>query len=195
MPDDLPRSGFLARTWRRLTTPSARWSVLALLAVGVVVGAVAIIGTQVMVAATGTNEFCGGACHSMQWVATEYKQSGHYANRTGVQAGCHDCHIPHAYPELLWYKAKAGVHDAIEEARGTISTEEKFKKERARLAKMVWAEFRETDSANCRTCHAFTPEVLAKQKDFAGKIHAGRKTENKTCIDCHTGIAHEAPGE
>src|SRR4030095_3110032 len=140
-------SGFLARTWRRLTTPSARWSVLALLVLGGVVGAGAIIGTQVVVAATGTHALCGGACHSMNWVATEYKQSGHYANRTGVQAGCHDCHIPHSYPELLWYKAKAGVKDVIGEVGGVISTEEKFKKERTRMAKLVWAEFRETDSA------------------------------------------------
>ena len=53
-------------------------------------------------ALTRTNEFCGGACHSMTWVAQEYKQSVHYLNRTGVQATCHDCHIPHKYPELLW---------------------------------------------------------------------------------------------
>src|SRR4030095_7735405 len=95
-------------TWKRLTTPSARWSVLALVVVGLLIGAGAVIGTQVMVAATGTDAFCGSACHSMQWVAKEHKQSGHYANRTGVRAGCHDCHIPDRYPELLWYKAKAG---------------------------------------------------------------------------------------
>src|SRR4029450_11783424 len=106
------------------------WSVLALLAVGVVVGAVAIIGTQVMVAATGTHEFCGGAGHSMNWVAPESKQRGHYATRTGVQPGCHDCHIPHNYPELLWYKAKAGVKDVIGEMRGVMDTEAKFKAER-----------------------------------------------------------------
>src|SRR4029077_8580686 len=116
-------------------SPSARWSVLALLIVGLLIGAGGVIATQVMVAETGTNEFCGGACHSMQWVAQEYKQSVHYANRTGVRAGCHDCHIPDHYPKLLWYKAKAGINDAIQEARGVISTEEKFKKERLRLAK------------------------------------------------------------
>jgi nitrate/TMAO reductase-like tetraheme cytochrome c subunit len=139
-----PRRGL----WARLSTPSARWSVLALVIVGLVIGAGGVIATQVMVTATGTNEFCGNACHSMVWVAKEYKQSVHYANRTGVQAGCHDCHIPHEYPQLLWYKAKAGIHDAIEEVRGTISTEEKFKKERLRMAKMVWAEYKETNSAN-----------------------------------------------
>ena len=106
-----PRRGVLGRTWHRLRSPSARWSVLALVFVGILIGFAATVGTQVMVAATGTNQFCGGACHSMQWVAQEYRQSGHAVNRTGVSAGCHDCHIPHNYPELLWYKAVAGTKD------------------------------------------------------------------------------------
>ena len=60
--------GFLRRTWRRLTTPSVKYSVLTLLVIGLVIGAGGVIATQVMVDKTGTNEFCGGACHSMQWV-------------------------------------------------------------------------------------------------------------------------------
>jgi nitrate/TMAO reductase-like tetraheme cytochrome c subunit len=187
--------GALGRLWRRLTTPSATWSVLALVIVGLVIGAVAVIGTQVMVAVTGTNEFCGGACHSMTWVAQEYRQSVHFANRTGVQAGCHDCHIPHQYPQLLWYKAKAGVKDFIGEMQGTIATEEKFKKERLRMANLVWAEFKETGSANCRTCHAFNASVLAKQKEFAQPMHKMVMEGQGTCIDCHKGVAHEAPKE
>jgi nitrate/TMAO reductase-like tetraheme cytochrome c subunit len=79
----------------------------------------------------------------MQWACQEYQQSVHSTNRTGVRAGCHDCHIPHHYPALLWYKAKAGIKDAIGEMRGVISTEEKFNKERLRMAKEVWAEYKE----------------------------------------------------
>ena len=81
-------------------------------------GAAAVIGTQVMVAVTGTDQFCGNACHSMQWVAQEHRQSGHGANRTGVAAECHDCHIPHQYPQLLWYKAKAGQGTCIDCHKG-----------------------------------------------------------------------------
>ena len=187
--------GFFARTWRRLTTPSARWSVLSLLLVGLVIGAGTIIGTGVMVRVTGTNKFCSDACHSMQWVAQEYRQSNHFLNRTGVQAACHDCHIPHQYPQLLWYKAKAGIKDAIGEMTGVISTEEKFKKERLRMAKVVWAEFKETGSANCRSCHVFTKEILAKQKDFVQPMHEQVLAGAATCIDCHKGIAHTAPQE
>jgi nitrate/TMAO reductase-like tetraheme cytochrome c subunit len=154
-----------------------------------------VIATQLMVTATGTNEFCGSACHSMVWVAQEYKQSVHYANRTGVQAGCHDCHIPHQYPQLLWYKAKAGIKDAIGEMTGVISTEEKFKKERLRMAKEVWAEFKETGSANCRSCHVFTKDIIAKQKDFVQPMHQQVLAGGATCVDCHKGIAHTAPQE
>jgi len=186
-----PRRGL----WRRLASPSATWSVLALVIVGLVIGAGGVIATQVMVAMTGTNEFCGGACHSMKWVAQEYRQSVHYANRTGVQAECHDCHIPHSYPQLLWYKAKAGTKDVIGEMSGVISTEEKFNKARTRMAKEVWAEFKETNSANCRTCHAFTPEIIAKQKEFAQPMHKMVLEKQGTCIDCHKGVAHTAPAE
>ena len=181
--------------WKRLTSPSARWSVLALLVIGLVIGAGGVIATQVMVAVTGTNEFCGNTCHSMQWVAKEYMQSVHFANRTGVRAGCHDCHIPHRYPALLWYKAKAGTKDVIGEMRGIISTEEKFNTERLRMAKDVWAEFKETNSENCRYCHQFTKDVVSKQKDFVQPMHEQFLSGAMTCIDCHKGIAHTAPKE
>ncbi len=190
-----PRRGALSRVWHRLSTPSVKWSVLSLLIIGIVAGAGATIVTQVMVVATGTNEFCGGACHSMQWVAKEYQQSSHHANEFGVQAGCHDCHIPNRYPQLLWYKAKAGIHDAIEEMRGTISTQEKFTKERLRLAKSVWAEYKSNDSENCQHCHKFSTEIVAKQKDFVKPMHEQFLAKTATCIDCHKGIAHTAPDE
>jgi nitrate/TMAO reductase-like tetraheme cytochrome c subunit len=168
--------------------------VLALVIVGIIVGAGGVIATQVMVTATGTNEFCGSACHSMVWVAQEYKQSVHYANRTGVQPAATTATFRTSIA-AAWYKAKAGIHDAIEEARGTISTEAKFKKERLRMAKMVWAEFKETNSANCQHCHAFTPEIVAKQKEMVQPMHKMVLSKESTCIDCHKGVGHTAPEE
>ena len=49
--------GRVRRLVRALFSPSARWSVFALLLVGLVVGAGAVIGTQVAVAVSGTDEF------------------------------------------------------------------------------------------------------------------------------------------
>jgi nitrate/TMAO reductase-like tetraheme cytochrome c subunit len=189
------QEGLPRRTWRRLTSPSARWSVLALLVAGVVIGFLATAGTQVMVAATGTDKFCGTTCHSMQWVAKEHAASSHVANRTGVRAGCHDCHIPHDYPELLWYKAKAGIKDIVGEMRGVIATEELFKKERLNMAKHVWEEYKGNNSRACRHCHEFSAAILEKQKEFVRPMHTQVLEGKATCIDCHKGIVHTAPQE
>ena len=187
------RPGPVARTWRRLRSPSARLPLALLVGVGIVLGAVAIIGTQVMVHVTGTDKFCGTACHSMQWVATEHKQSIHGATRTGMGATCHDCHIPRDYPELLWYKAAAGTKDVIGEIRGIISTEEKFEQQRRRMAQEVWTEYRANDSRACRGCHQFTADVLAKQREMVRPIHTPVLDGRATCIDCHKGVAHATP--
>ena len=187
------RPRLLTRTWRRLRSPSARWSVFALVAIGVLISAAAVIGTQVMVHVTGSDEFCGGACHSMQWVAKEHRESIHGATRTGMRATCHDCHIPRQYPELLWYKAVAGTKDVIGEVRGVISTEEKFNAERKHMAALVWAEYRGNDSRACRGCHEFSNEVLAKQQEAVRPIHAPVLEGKATCIDCHKGVGHKAP--
>ena len=184
------------RFFRWLFTPSARWSLFTLLLVGGVVGAVGVIGTQVAVYVTGTDEFCGTACHSHEkFVYPEHKLSVHYSNRTGVRAECHDCHIPHSYPQKLIYKAEAGITDAIAEMRGSIATQEKFDKERWRLANIVWDQMRENNSANCRTCH--DPQAMnpAKQSEDAVKQHKKFASGKATCIDCHTGVAHPEPVE
>ena len=77
--------------------------------------------------------------------------------------------------------------------RGVISTEEKFNKERLRMAKLVWEEYRQNNSENCQHCHAFTPEVVSKQKDFVQPMHQQFLSKAMTCIDCHKGIAHRLP--
>jgi nitrate/TMAO reductase-like tetraheme cytochrome c subunit len=193
---DTQEPGALRRFFRWLFSPSARWSIFALLLVGGIAGAVAVIGTQVAVHLTGTDQFCGTTCHSHdKFVFPEHKESVHYNNRTGVRAMCVDCHVPHNYPAVLFYKAKAGIRDAVAEFRGTISTQEKFEKERWRLANNVWDEMRENNSANCRTCHdpaAMNQEMQGKMAVSQHKKLADGKT---TCIDCHTGVAHKDPEE
>jgi nitrate/TMAO reductase-like tetraheme cytochrome c subunit len=188
--------GVFKRFFRWLFSPSARWSVFALLFVGISVGAVSVIGTQVALHVSGTDEFCGNACHSHQkYVYPEHKLSAHYSNRTGVRAMCSDCHVPHSYPAKLIYKAKAGVMDAYAEMRGVISTQEKFDAERWRMANQVWDEMRENNSANCRNCHL--PEAMSssKQSEDAQKQHKKFAAGKFTCIDCHVGVAHKEPVE
>ena len=190
------KPGMIRRFFSWLFSPSARWSVFALILVGLVIGFVGTVGTQVAVAVTGSNEFCGTACHShANFVYPEYKASVHGSNRTGVQAKCADCHIPHSYPAKLIYKTQAGIRDSIAEFRGTISTQEKFEARRWQLANQVWDEMKANNSANCRSCH--NPEALSaeKQSEDAVKAHKKFAAGKATCIECHTGVAHQEPEE
>ena len=162
---------------------------------GVVAGFVMTVGTQVMVAVTGTDAFCGGACHSMQWVAQEHNESVHGANRTGVRAGCHDCHIPQHYPELLWYKAKAGTKDIIGEMRGVISTEEKFKKERLRMAQHGLGGIQGQQLPQL----PHLPRVHARsrwrsRRTSCRPMHQQVLEGKATCIDCHKGVGARRAG-
>ena len=186
----------LRRFFSWLFRPSARWSIFALVLVGLVLGSVGVIGTQVAMAVSGTTEFCGNSCHSHEkFVFPEHKLSVHYANRVGVRASCTDCHVPHTYPAKLIYKAKAGITDAYAELRGTIATQEKFDQERWRLANIVWDEMKENNSANCRTCHDPAAWDNKKQSEDAVKQHKKFTAGKATCIECHTGVAHKEPEE
>ena len=190
------KPGTLRQLLRWLFSPSARWSVFALLTVGLMAGAVAVIGTQVALVVTGTDDFCGNSCHSHEkFVYPEHKLSAHYSNRTGVRAMCVDCHVPHTYPAKLIYKAKAGISDAFAEMRGVISTRESFDRERWRMANLVWDEMRENNSANCRTCHDDQAMNTSKQSEDAVKQHKKFRAGKATCIDCHNGVAHQEPVE
>lgn len=82
----------MRKLWNALRRPSARWSVLALVAIGIVIGIALIVLPHVGIKVTSTTEFCV-SCHSMQPVYEEYKQSVHFQNASGVRAECHDCHI------------------------------------------------------------------------------------------------------
>jgi nitrate/TMAO reductase-like tetraheme cytochrome c subunit len=190
------QGGIVRRFFRWLFSPSASWSVAALLVVGLVLGVTTVAGSQVALHLTGSDEFCGNACHSHEkFVFPEHKLSAHYTNRTGVRATCSDCHVPHNIAAKVLYKAKAGVLDAISEAKGTISTQEKFDKERWRMANHVWDEMKANNSANCRTCHDPSAWSQAKQSEDAQKQHKKFFSGKATCIECHQGVAHKEPEE
>jgi len=98
-----------------------------------------------------------------------------------------------SFPTVKVRQTGGGTKDVIGEMTGIISTEEKFKKERKRMAEHVWDEYKANGSQQCRNCHQFSPEVIAKQKEFVRPMHEQVLAGQATCIDCHKGIAHTAP--
>lgn len=178
--------------WRRLWSPSARWSVGALLVVGIIVGAGGWIGFDAALKWTNTEDFCL-TCHEMRDnVYQEYRGTIHDINRTGVRAVCSDCHVPKPFIPKMIRKIKA-AKELWGKAFGTIDTREKFEAERIHLALNEWTRMKESDSRECRSCHVFDSFDLARQQKRAQVKHTEAKTSGETCIDCHKGIAHRLP--
>ncbi len=77
---------------------------------------------------------------------------------------------------------------------GTINTREKFLDHRLQLAQNEWRRLKANDSLECRNCHNFDYMDFTEQADRAAKQHStSLASGEKTCIDCHKGIAHQLP--
>ncbi len=187
MADD-KKSGWILRLLR----PSARYSLLALLAVGFLGGILFWGGFHTVVEATNTETFCIG-CHEMRDnVYPEYKKTVHYANRTGVRATCPDCHVPKEWgPKMI--RTIQASSELWGKLVGTIDTRENFETKRLALAESEWRRMKANDSRECRNCHSFVSMDTDKQKLRGAKMHKIGIEEKKTCIDCHKGIAHSKP--
>jgi cytochrome c-type protein NapC len=65
---------------------------------------------------------------------------------------------------------------------------------RLELAKHEWSRLKANDSLECRNCHSSVAMDFTKQTRRAADIHSRfLTTGEKTCIDCHKGIAHLLP--
>ena len=190
--DSKPKRGFLRRFWSWLWRPSARWSLGTILAVGGIAGIVFWGGFNTFMEYTNTEEFCV-SCHEMRDnVGVEWKQSAHYKNASGVRAICSDCHVPKDWTAKLWRKIQA-TNELYHHLIGTIDTPEKFEAKRAELAERVWAAMKANDSRECRNCHSYEAMDFHKQTLRAQEKMREGLEQGKTCIECHTGIAHKRP--
>lgn len=141
---------------------------------------------------TNNEEFCI-SCHEMRNnVYQEYKQTVHYTNRTGIRATCPDCHVPREWTHMFIRKISA-TNELFHKITGSINTREKFEAKRLELAEHVWKSMKDTDSRECRNCHANEFMKLSSQSKLSQRKHARGITDGLTCIDCHRGIAHTLP--
>jgi cytochrome c-type protein NapC len=134
------------------------------------------------------------SCHEMRANVFEEMQSTiHYSNRSGVRATCSDCHVPHNWTDRIARKMQASK-EVWGKIVGTIDTRAKFLDRRLTMAEHEWARLKANDSLECRNCHRFNSMDLTRQGARAAAVHERwLLTGEKTCIDCHKGIAHRLP--
>ena len=177
-------------TFRR---PASTISLGALTLGGFIAGVVFWGGFNTALELTNTETFCIG-CHEMQAnVYAELQTTVHYANASGVRATCPDCHVPHDWVDKIGRKMQASK-EVWGHVFGTINTREKFVAHRLGMAKREWARMTANNSLECRNCHDSASMDFTAQNVRASAAHQRfLVTGEKTCIDCHKGIAHTLP--
>ena len=183
----------VVRFWRILSRPAVHLSLGTLAIGGFVAGVLFWGGFNTAIEATNTETFCI-SCHEMRDnVYAELQTTVHFSNASGVRATCPDCHVPHAWTDKIARKMQASK-EVWGWVFGTIDTREEFQANRLRLAKHEWHRLKTNDSLECRNCHSEESMDFTQQSPRAAEAHRGYLVEGeKTCIDCHKGIAHELP--
>ena len=181
------------RIWRLVSRPPVTLSLGFLTLGGFLAGVGFWGGFNTILEATNTRQFCV-SCHEMHdFVFAELKTTIHFSNRSGVQAACPDCHVPHNWTDKIARKMQASK-EVWGKVFGTISTREKFENKRREMAEREWHRLKANDSLECRNCHTELAMDLTKQSIRAARIHEQFLINgDKTCIDCHKGIAHRLP--
>ncbi|KAA9009018.1 NapC/NirT family cytochrome c [Histidinibacterium aquaticum] len=183
----------IKRIWTAMRRPSAYFSLGFLTLGGFICGILFWGGFNTALEATNTEQFCIG-CHEMEAnVYADLQTTVHWNNSSGVRAGCPDCHVPHDWVNKIGRKVAASK-EVWGWLFGTIDTEEEFEAHRLTMARREWARFRANDSLECRNCHSYEAMDFAEQSQRAADQHERfLATGERTCIDCHAGIAHRLP--
>jgi cytochrome c-type protein NapC len=178
--------------WRTFNRPAAHLSLGLLSMGGFIAGIIFWGGFNTALEYTNTEQFCV-SCHEMTNPLQELIPTVHYTNRSGVRATCSDCHVPHDWTFKIARKMEASK-EVWGWIFGTINTPEKYEAKRRELAEREWARLKANDSLECRNCHDFDYMDFTQQAPRAAAMHSTLlATGEKTCIDCHKGIAHKLP--
>jgi cytochrome c-type protein NapC len=184
---------FIKEYWALFRRPAAYISLGTLSMGGFIAGIIFWGGFNTALEFTNTEQFCIG-CHEMKNNPyQELASTIHYTNRSGVRAMCSDCHVPHAWTDKIARKMQASK-EVWGKVFGTINTRDKFLAKRRELAEREWARLKANDSLECRNCHALASMDFTQQSPRAQAMHSTLLASGeKTCIDCHKGIAHHLP--
>lgn len=183
----------LKRYWGTINRPSVHFS-LGFLTIGGFIAGVIFWGSfNTALEAANTEAFCTG-CHEMRNnVYQELQSTIHFSNRSGVRAKCSDCHVPHDWTNKIARKMQASK-EVWGKIFGSIDTREKFEENRLRLAQHEWERLKSNNSLECRNCHNYDSMDFTRQSPRAQAMHSKYlENKEKTCIDCHKGIAHRLP--
>ena len=179
---------------------NSKWFASGLVLVGIVVGVALVSAGTAVVHWSGSTQFCGTFCHSMDRVYAAYQHGLHGKTNVGVEVGCVDCHLKYESEKsisqaqvvgLLWHKAMSGSSSLWGEIRGTMNTPEKQIAKRAELGEEVHEWMKSVDFITCRGCHDVGNMKVNPAKPMVAPMHKAFADQPKTdCIACHRTAGH-----
>lgn len=174
---------------KKLLSPSPSHSILFLVTAGLILGVVGILTFEATLHATSTEEFCI-SCHEMEaYPYASLKQSAHYNNASGIQATCSDCHVPKEFVPKMIRKVEA-AREVWGTITGVIDTPEKYAAHAPAMKQREISRLQANNSQECRNCHESENMQADLQSKMAQRFHQPNRVKDKSCIDCHEGVAH-----
>jgi len=152
---------------------------------GIIIALILFVSVNAALVPTSKSAFCGEVCHQeMAEVYASWQQSPHYNNRTGIEIGCIDCHLPpkDKYFTHLTAKAITGTKDAFHHFKGTeYDAEALRKKVREHMTNEV-----------CLRCHSkMKDNKFSEMTDLhEGVFYPEEGEEPEKCIECHEDAGH-----
>lgn len=140
---------------------------------------------EIAIEQTSGVEFCT-TCHTMVPMAESYQQDVHGGrSRTGVQASCSGCHLPHDNPFIfLFGKARLGVRDVWAQLAYDL---ENIDWEAKRLERESFVY-----DSGCLHCHRNLQNAVSPSSAAADAHKSYFLGESdKQCVTCHESVGHK----
>ncbi len=153
---------------------------------GVAAGILFLWAVRAGNAVTSSDSFCE-SCHVHPQATSSWKQSTHYATRSGTVIHCVECHLPPGGVAYATEKARLGIRDTwstIFKDPASFDWEERSTLEHARTF-----TFRES----CLDCHPNLFPIQLSDDGEEAHLHYEREADEIRCLNCHLHVGHYDP--
>ncbi|MBT8398592.1 MAG: SUMF1/EgtB/PvdO family nonheme iron enzyme [Gemmatimonadetes bacterium] len=153
---------------------------------GLAAGVLFLMTVRAGNAITSTDSFCE-SCHIHPQATVSWKQSTHFATKSGTVVHCVECHLPPGGFAYGVQKARLGIRDTW----GKLTKDpDSFDWEaRSDLAHARTFTFRES----CLDCHPNLFPLQLSDKGEEAHFHYERQADEIRCLNCHLHVGHFDP--
>ncbi|MGQ8336926.1 SUMF1/EgtB/PvdO family nonheme iron enzyme [Sunxiuqinia sp. A32] len=163
--------------------------ILLIFFLGLILGALFILGGSKAITTTSTNDYCV-SCHIHPMADASWKKSVHYQTPSGFHVSCVDCHLPPKGEGYLWAKGTTGIRDLW--SMWTKDSASFDWEDRGRLEVAHGYVY----ESSCIKCHEnLFPSELTKDGENAHLYYTQNDdAKDLHCINCHLNAGHYIEG-